>query len=117
VLLSGVVADVNGEKASDCIIQDMHAHGAQIGLSKKLPMGAQIYLLDTSNRTAYLASVAWNNSHRAGLSFVQSHAIGFALPPKLKFLWRLLLEAKLREVDRIVAKGIPLELVPGIRVE
>jgi hypothetical protein len=28
----------------------------------------------------------------------------------LKFLWRLLLEAKLREVDRIVAKGIPVGL-------
>src|SRR5258705_5177258 len=109
-LLSGVIADVNGENVSDCIIRDIHAHGAQIGFSKKLPMDSQIYLLDTSNQNAYLANVAWNNSHRAGLSFVQSYAVGFALPPKLKFLWRLLLEAKLREVDRAVSKGITVGL-------
>jgi hypothetical protein len=109
-LLSGVVADVNGEISFDCTILDMNPQGAQIAFSDKLPLGEQIYLLDISNLTAYLASVAWNNSDRAGLSFVQSCAIGLALPPGLKFLWRLFLEAKLRELDRVVAKGVPVGL-------
>ena len=105
VLLPGVVANVTGEIAFDCIIRDINAHGAQIGFSNKLPMDAPIYLLDICNGAAHLASVVRNNSHRAGLSFVRSYAIGLALPPRLKFLWRLLLEAKLREADRAVAKG------------
>jgi len=110
VLLSGVVADLDGEIAFDCTIRDMNAQSAQIGFANKFPMVAQIYLLDTGSRTAHLANVTWSNSHSAGLSFVRSCAIGFALPPKLKFLWRLLLEANLREVDRVVAGGIAVGL-------
>lgn len=109
-LLGAVVADVDGETASDCVIRDINARSAQISFSRTLPIGSQIYLLDANNKAAYLARVVWGRSGRTGLLFIESHAIGLGLPPKLKFLWRLFLEAKLREVYRLVATGIPLEL-------
>ena len=109
-LLNAVVADVNGETATDCIIRNFNARSAQISISKTLPIGAQIYLLDANNKAAHLARVVWGRSGRAGLVFIESHTIGLGLPHKLKFLWRLFLEAKLKEVYRLVATGIPLEL-------
>ena len=113
VLLSGVLADLNGEKTSDCAIRDINARGAAIGHSQKLPIGAQVYLLDTGNRAAHLANVVWSNTDRSGLLFVQTYAMGPGLPPRLRFLWRLLLEAKLRQADRAVAMGISAELALG----
>jgi len=109
-VLSGVLVDGNGENPSDCIIRDINAHGVAVVHPKRLPVGAQIYLLDTGNRTAYLARVIWNNADRSGLSFVRSYAMGLGLPPKLKFLWRLLLEAKLRQAERAIAAGIRADL-------
>jgi hypothetical protein len=112
-VLSGVLVDANGEYPSDCIIRDINAHGAAVTHPKRLPVGAQIYLLDTGNRRAYLARVIWNNADRSGLFFVRSYAMGLGLPPKLKFLWRLLLEANLRQAERAVAAGIRADLAFG----
>jgi len=110
VLMTGVVAGVNGDNVSDCTIRDMNARGAQIELSKPLSVGEEIFLLVTDNRAAHLASVAWANSCRAGLSFRKSHAVGLGLSPPLKFLWRLFLGAKLKEIDRAIANGVPVPL-------
>jgi hypothetical protein len=113
VLLSGVLVDLDGERASDCAIEDINARGAAISLSRKLAVGAQVYLLDTGNRAAHLARVVWNNANRSGLLFVRSYAMGPGLPPKMRILWKLLLEAKLRQADRAVAMGIDAELALG----
>jgi hypothetical protein len=110
VLLNAVVAGLDGEIVFDCTIKDMNAGSAQIGFTSEFPLPAQIYLLDTSSRTAHLANVSWSNSESAGLAFVKSYAIGIALQPQFKFLWRLLLGAKLREVYRVVASGVPVGL-------
>jgi len=109
-LLHAVVVDVAGEVASDCTIQDITVRSAQIGFSRVLPIGTQIYLLDASNRTAHLARVVWRRSDRAGLSFVESHAIGLKLPASLRFLWRVFLEAKFKEVYRLVSAGVRIDL-------
>lgn|SRR5262245_26506133 len=109
-LLKGVVTDLNHKNATDCTIRDLNVLGAQVGLPLQLPVGTQIILLDTSNATAHIASVAWSSADRAGLSFVQSHAMGLGLPPRLNFLWKLLLEAKLKDIDRVVARGAPVKL-------
>ena len=109
-LLCAVVVDLTGETASDCTIQDINARSAQVGLSKPLPIGAQIYLLDANNKVAHLARVVWRRSDRAGLSFIESHAIGFRMPPSLRFLWKLFLESKFKEVYRLVSGGVPIEL-------
>ena len=110
VLLNGVVAGLDGEIVFDCTIRDMNAGSAQIGFTNEFLLPAQIYLLDTSSRTAHLANVSWSKSDSAGLAFVKSYAIGIALQPQFKFLWRLLLGAKLREVYRVVAGGVPVGL-------
>ena len=109
-LMDAVVADLKGENAIDCMIRNINARSAQITFSNDLPIGTQIYLVDTNNKVAYLARVVWNRSYRAGLHFIQRHPLGLGLAPRVKFLWRLFLEAKLREVYRLVTTGIPLEL-------
>jgi len=110
VLIRAIVADLNGENVSDCTIRDVSMGGAQISVSRNLQKGEQTYLVDAGNRAAHLAKVMWTSADRAGLSFSRSHAIGLGLSPQLKFLWRLLLEAKLSDVDRIVAAGISIGL-------
>jgi hypothetical protein len=109
-LLNAVVCDLNGENAADCFIRDINARSAQISFANNLPIGSEIYLLDTTSKAAYLARVVWNRAGRAGLHFKSGHALNLGLAPKLKFLWRLFLEAKMREVYRFVSSGIPLEL-------
>src|SRR5688572_1577556 len=109
-LLSGVIAERDGGSPTDCCIHDTTASSAQVSCSRTLPIGAQVYLLDTNNKAAHLARVVWCRSGRAGLDFIDSHVIGLALPAKLKFLWRLFLEAKLKEVYRLVAAGKALDL-------
>jgi len=109
-LLRAVVADANGENASDCKIYDINAGGAQISVSKALPIGTEICLLDTGNQLAYLAKVMWSKSDRCGLSFLQTHTMGSGLPPHLTFLWKLYLDAKLRQIDRDLARGVSASL-------
>jgi hypothetical protein len=112
-LIRAIVSDLNGENAFDCSIRDLSAGGAQITLARELPIGARICLLDPSGRVAHLATVAWSNSNRAGLMFHQSHVMGIGLPPGLKFIWRLALEAKLKEVEGVIAMGVPTEQACG----
>lgn len=113
VLLNGVLTDLEGEQALDCAIHDINARGAAVSASRELPFEGQVYLLDSGNRAAHLARIVWSKGNRAGLLFVQSHTMGPGLPPKMRFLWRHLLEAKLRQADRAVAMGVPAELALG----
>jgi hypothetical protein len=110
VFLSGILVDVDGKGSSDCIIRDINARGAAISLCRTLPTGAQTILLDTGNRVAHFARVVWSNAGRFGLLFVRSYTMNTALPPRLVFLWRLLLEANLRDAQRAVATGLSAEL-------
>ena len=110
VLFNGILVDVDGKDSSDCVIRDINARGAAISLAKSLPTGAQTILLDTGNRTAHFARVVWSHAGRFGLLFVRSYPMNTALPPRLVFLWRLLLEANLRQARRAVATGLPAEL-------
>ena len=109
-LLNAIVVDIDEETVSDCVIRDITARSAQISFTKALPNGTEIYLLDASNKAAHRARVVWRRSGRAGLSFVESHEIGIGMPPGLKFLWRLFLELKFKEVYRLVSSGVSIEL-------
>jgi hypothetical protein len=104
--LRAVIANADGKNARDCAIVDISAGGAQISTSEKLPIGLQVYLLDTGNGVAYLAKILWSNPTRSGLWFLGKQPIGGGMAPCLSFLRRLLLEAKLREVDRNLAEGV-----------
>ena len=89
-------------------MRDISVGGARISLSRK-PGWHKTYLLDTGNRVAYFAIVVSSKSNSAGLSFQKSHVIGIDLPPELKFIWRLVLETKLKEVEGVVAIGVPVD--------
>ena len=106
VFLNGILVDLGGKGSSDCVIRDINARGAAISLCKTLPTGAQTILLDTGNRVAHFARVVWSNAGSSGLLFVRSYPMGRGLPPRLAFLWRLLLEANLAQAQRAVATGI-----------
>ena len=112
-LLDGVLADADGEGASECIIRNIHVLGASLSLERTLPIGAQMVLLDISNEAAHVARVIWGRPDGAGLSFVRSYAMGSGLPQKLQFLWRLLFEAKLRQLERAVAAGVSRDSAAG----
>jgi hypothetical protein len=107
--LSAILVDVDGKGSSDCVIRDITARGASISLCKTLPTGAQTILLDTGNQAAHFARVVWSNAGRCGLLFVRSYPMNRTLPPRLAFLWRLLLEANLQQAQRAVATGIPAD--------
>jgi hypothetical protein len=107
--LSGILVDIDGKGSSDCVIRDITARGASISLCKTLPTGAQTILLDINNRAAHFARVVWSSTGRSGLLFVRSYAMNRALPPRLTFLWRFLLEANLQQAQRAVATGIPAD--------
>jgi len=108
-LLDGVLADADGAAASECIIRNIHVLGASLSLERTLSISAQVVLLDTGNEAAHVARVIWSSADRAGLSFIRSYAMGSGLPHRMRFVWRLLFEAKLRQVERAVAAGISRE--------
>jgi len=110
VLLSGMLTSANGETAWECVIRDMHVSGAAITLLRPLQVGSRVFLLDTANAAVHDARVAWSRADRSGLSFTRSYAMGLGLPPSLKFLWRLLFEAKLQQAERAVARGVAGEV-------
>lgn len=110
VLLDAVIAEAYGETAVECVIRDIHAQGAAVSVTKKIPVGAHVFLLDAGNAIAHESRVAWSRADRAGLSFMRSYAMGLGLPPKLKFLWRLLFAVKLRQVERAIGAEVPIEL-------
>ena len=105
--LRALIAGADGKNARDCAIVDISKGGAQISTSEKLPVGLQVYLVDTENAVAYLAKVLWSSPTRSGLWFQGKQQIGKEMAPCLIFLWRLLLEAKLRQVDRNLAGEMP----------
>jgi hypothetical protein len=113
VLLSGVLINASGETGSDCIIRDMHSSGAAISLPKPLQVGSRVFLLDIANAAAHDARVAWSRADRSGLSFTRSYAMGLGLPPALRFMWRFLFEARLRQAERAIASGVEADLALG----
>jgi len=106
VLLSGVIADGSGMNAVDCVIRDINVRGAQVQSPMTLQLGKELFLLNTRNEIAHLATVAWIKSDRAGLSFVRSYSLEEALPSQLEFLWKLFLDAKFRQISALIERGV-----------
>ena len=113
VLLSGVLINASGETGSGCIIRDKHSSGAAITLSKPLQVGSRVFLLDIANAAAHDARVAWSRPDRSGLSFTRNYVMGLGLPPALRFMWRFLFEARLRQAERAIASGVEADLALG----
>jgi len=109
VLLGGVVVTPDGEQAKDCIIRDISARGANIRCSMSLDPGDEIFLLDSRNRSAYFATIAWRKSQSYGLSFIRTYQLNLGTPLEKDFLEQHLVNAKLRQIAAIEKKGIPLD--------
>jgi len=104
--LRAVIVEANGQNARKCLIHDINAGGAQVSASISFPKGTEVCLLDVGNQIAHVAKLAWSKADRSGLSFVESHRMATGLPIHLSFLWKLLLEAKLRDIERNIGNGI-----------
>lgn len=109
-LMSAVLVEANGQNACGCLILDTNAGGAQVSATISHPIGTEVCLLDVGNQIAHFATVVWSKADRNGLSFVESRRIGMELPDNLSFLWRLLLEAKLRDIERNIGNGVSVGL-------
>lgn len=105
-LLRAVIVEANGQNARNCLIRDINAGGAQVSASISFPNGTEVYLLDVGNQIAHHAKLVWSKADRSGLSFGESHRMGMGLPLHLSFLWKLLLEAKLQDIERNIGSGI-----------
>jgi hypothetical protein len=114
VLLGAVVATPDGETATDGIIRNLSARGASVYSSSDLPVGDQIYLLDTRNHRAYLGTIRWKKAKSAGVEFIRAYDLHAALPAELNFLDKLLIEAKLRQVSTLEKRGVDLEHAASI---
>ena len=114
VLLAGVIAERDGQNAIDCMIRDINVRGAQVQLSRSLAIGQELFLLNTRNEIAHLATVAWIKDDQTGLSFVRSYSLEGDLPPHLEFLWKLFLDAKFRQIGALVECGIPVAAASSV---
>jgi hypothetical protein len=104
--LRAVIVEANAQNARNCLILDINAGGAQVSASITYPNGTEVYLLDVGNQIAHHAKLVWSKADRSGLSFLESHRIGMGLPLHLSFVWKLLLEAKLQDIERNIGSGI-----------
>lgn len=109
VLFSGVIADENGENLIDCFIRGLAASGAQVKAQRPLTLGALVYLMDTWNEAAHLATVVWTADRKAGLRFTHSYLLDVGLPAQFEFLKTLLIEAKLGQVRGLMSHGVSVK--------
>jgi hypothetical protein len=114
VLLGAVVATTNGTDALDCIIRNLSARGASVHSSMDLSVGDEIFLLNTRNHIAYLATIKWRKWKGAGVEFIRTYDLNSTLPPEMVFLEKLLIEAKLRQISILESRGIELEHAASI---
>ena len=109
VLFSGVITSPEAETPIDCTIRDISASGAQVQIKQPTTLRSRLYLVDTRNEAAHLASVAWVRGRQLGLSFVHSYLLNLGLATELQFLRTVLVEAKLRQVRSLVKRGLSVE--------
>ena len=104
--LRAVIVEAKTQNARNCLILDINAGGAQVSALMRYPEGTELYLIDIAHQIAYAAKLLWTKADRSDLSFTESHRIGMGLPLHWSFLWKILLEAKLRDIERNIGNGI-----------
>jgi hypothetical protein len=99
------LAGRGGVFLGDCTIRDLSLVGAQIIRPAGMTIPEELYLVDLANRIGYHARLVWWRPGAAGLAFQATYPIDDSLPKELAFLRRLLIDAKLKEVDALTASG------------
>lgn len=109
VLLFGRLADATGAQVADCAITNLSATGAQVRLYTEQSLPHLVYLLEAKTHAAHLSEIVWQRDGRLGLRFRETHDLDKEVPHRLSFLKALLIEAKLKQVDMLEAKGFTLD--------
>jgi hypothetical protein len=109
VLFFGKISDATGAKVADCAISNVSPKGAQVRLYADHSFPNRVYLIDAKTQSAHLAQVIWRRRERWGLRFVETLDLEKAVPTNLKFLKRLFIDSKLRQIEVLEGKGFTLE--------
>jgi hypothetical protein len=109
VLLFGRLSDATGAHLADCAISNLSATGAQVRLDAPESVPSLVYLIDPRTHTAHLCLVIWRRDDRLGLRFNNTFDLDKEIDERLHFLKTQLVEAKLKQVEILEAKGFTLD--------
>ena len=109
VLFFGRISDATGAQVADCAISNLSATGAQVRLYAARTLPKLVYLIEPKTHVAYLCEVMWQSGDRAGLHFRNTFDLDGDIDERLQFLKTLLIEAKLKQVELLEAKGFTLD--------
>ena len=109
VLFFGRIADATGALIADCAISNLSTTGAQIRLHGGQKPPKLVYLIEPKTHIAYLCEVVWRRDGRLGLRFHNTFDLDKDIDERLHFLKTMLIEAKLRQVELLEAKGFTLD--------
>lgn len=109
VLFFGKIADATGSETVECAISNLSPLGAQVRLYTEQALPSLIYLVDPKTHCAHLSEIIWQRSDRLGLSFRETFDLDQEIPERLHFLKALLIEAKLKQIELLEAKGFSLD--------
>ena len=109
VLFFGRIADATGAQVADCAISNLSLTGAQVRLYAEQTLPSQVYLVDPKTHSAYLSEIVWQRGDRLGLHFRETLDLTTEISGRLHFLKTLLIEAKLKQVELLEAKGFTLD--------
>jgi hypothetical protein len=89
VLLTGTITYGDGAYSFDCTIRDLSETGAQlfVGINARFPI--DFFLINIRDRTAYDASIVWNDGSRIGVTLKKIYPLPDIRDPSLNYLKRL----------------------------
>jgi hypothetical protein len=112
-LTAGLLVGPVGDKYFHCLIREMSLEGAQLRMNAAACLPETGFLINLEDRIAYRVRTVWRKSSLMGVKCEETHAISDALPAELVFLKRHFIDAKLRQVDQMIADG--MQLVAALR--
>jgi hypothetical protein len=109
VLLFGKLSDATGSHVAECAISNVSPSGAQVKMYTDDSFVDQVYLIDTKTHSAHWGEIIWRRGQRWGLRFAETYDLDQDVPQKLKFLKRLFVETKLRQIELLEGRGFTLD--------
>ena len=106
--LAGKLADISGTFVLECRIHSITANRAEVELPIGYPVEDGAFLVDIAHHVAYRATVVGRHATALSLAFTQGYALDRPLPQDLRFLRRLLIDARLRWIEVLRSKGLSL---------
>lgn len=89
VLLTGLLASVDGAHSVDCTIRDLSETGARIVAARGVQFPPYFYLINVRDRVAYEARLIRSDGLEAGVVFGKTLPLSGLSDPALGFLKRM----------------------------